>query len=64
MGGPEGQEPAELTPQVVWSLKPGFNAFTARVRTAAGWLGPESRVRVFYKPSWIPGVSYRITSLL
>lgn len=73
VGGPEGQDPAVLTPQVVWSLKPGFNAFTARIRTAAGWLGPESRVHVFYKPSWtvnlsllgwrLPGVSYRISSL-
>jgi len=63
VGGPEGQAPAELTPHVVWSLRPGFNAFTARVKTAAGWLGPESRIRIFYKPSWLGNVSYRLASL-
>lgn len=74
VGGPEGEAPAELAQKIVWNLRPGFNAFTARVRTSAGWLGPESRVSVFYKPSWIkelsllgwrlPDVSYRLASLL
>lgn len=63
VGGPEGQAPGELTSHVVWSLKPGVNAFTARVRTAAGWLGPTSRIKVFYKPSWIKRASYRLASL-
>jgi hypothetical protein len=64
VGGPAGQPPAELTPHVAWSLKPGLNVFTARVRTAAGWLGPESRISVFYKPSWLGKVSYRLRTLL
>jgi hypothetical protein len=74
VGGPQGQSPAELAPQVVWSLQPGFNTFTARVRTAAGWLGPESRISLYYKPSWIerlsvlgwrlPRASDRLASLL
>ncbi|MBI2789560.1 MAG: transglutaminase domain-containing protein [Elusimicrobia bacterium] len=63
VGGPEGQAAGELTSHVVWSLKPGINAFTARVKTAAGWLGPESRVKVFYKPSWLGSFSYRLASL-
>lgn len=74
VGGPEGEAPAELTQKIVWNLRPGFNTFTARVKTSTGWLGPESKVKVFYKPSWIkelsllswrlPDVSYRLASLL
>lgn len=63
VGGPEGQAAAELSSHVVWSLRPGFNSFTARVKTAAGWLGPESRIGVYYKPSWTRKVSYRLASL-
>jgi hypothetical protein len=74
VGGPEGEAPADLTQKIVWNLRPGFNTFTARVKTSTGWLGPESKVKVFYKPSWItelsmlgwrmPGVSYSLASLL
>lgn len=74
VGGPLGEAPGELTTHVVWSLRPGFNTFTARVKTAAGWLGPESRISVYYKASWfkersflgarLSGVSYRLPSLL
>lgn len=63
VGGPEGQAPGDLTPHIQWNLRPGFNAFTARVRTAAGWLGPASRINVYYKPSWTKAVSYRLASL-
>jgi hypothetical protein len=63
VGGPSGQEPRELSSHVVWTLRPGYNSFRARVRTAAGWVGPESRVEVYYKPSWIKRASYRLASL-
>ncbi len=38
------------TSVVRWVLHPGVNRFSARIETAFGWQGPESRLEVFYKP--------------
>jgi len=46
--GPWTKAPARL----MGRLEPGFNILSARVRTRAGWLGPESSVTLLHKPRW------------
>ena len=45
-----------LPGDVILGLRPGLNRFSARVKTTFGWLGPQSRVSILYKPAW----SFRI----
>ncbi|MDQ7774023.1 MAG: hypothetical protein RDU13_10950 [Elusimicrobiales bacterium] len=53
--GPWSAAPARL----MGRLAPGLNVLSARVRTRAGWTGPESSVTLLYKPRWFSsGKSY------
>ncbi|MFI5350015.1 MAG: transglutaminase-like domain-containing protein [Elusimicrobiota bacterium] len=41
---------AESGDEIILPLNAGVNILHARIKTRFGWLGPESEIRVFYKP--------------
>ncbi len=43
----------EVPDRIDWELQPGINTLSARILTSFGWQGYPSRVKVFYKPSWL-----------
>jgi len=45
--------------QIIFKLKPGLNTCSARVKTRFGWLGPESSIKIFYKPDWFARSDHR-----
>ncbi|MFI5362328.1 MAG: transglutaminase-like domain-containing protein [Elusimicrobiota bacterium] len=49
----DGNHETDQEGEVFLSLKPGVNEFSARVKTRFGWLGPESRIKLYYKPDWL-----------
>ena len=48
---PDGDWVPSPAPTVKWRLSPGTNDLYARIETTFGWRGPESHVRVHYKPA-------------
>lgn len=49
----DGVNWSEVPDKIDWELRPGINTLSARILTNFGWRGYPSRVKVFYKPSWL-----------
>jgi len=39
--------------KLIWTIKPGFNTFQARVLTQFGWTGTTSVIKLYYKRPWL-----------
>ncbi len=40
------------TKELLWAMRPGINKVHVRVKTEFGWVGPESRCEILFKPAW------------